>query len=158
MLGGIGGTSGADQYLLRDHLLSVDMLLNLQERLNLRAHYSDTSRDLLSRMWGEDTELEKFHEHYLSRVSVEYDERAGVLVIKAQAYAPQMAHAIAQALVEEGERFMNQMAHRLAKEQVAFLEQQLAEKHVVLDVKESAKPQPEPEVDDSLIEPSPSDK
>lgn len=126
LLGSLGGSSGADQLLLRDHLLSVDMLNKLDAALQLRAHYSDGARDVFSRMWAEDVPLERFHAYYLSRVSVELDERAGVLVIKAQAYDPGMAHAITTMLVEEGERFMNAMAHRLAEEQVQFLEQQVA--------------------------------
>lgn len=126
LLGG-GGASHADQMLLRDHLLSVDMLKKLDAVLNLRAHYSDWYRDPLSRMWFEDTPLEKFYLHYLARVSVEYDDYAGVLIIKAQGYDPQVAHAIATAMVEEGERHMNAMAHSLAQDQVAFLEKQVGD-------------------------------
>lgn len=130
-LGGLIGTvntsTQADQLLLREHLLSVDMLKKLDAKLNLRAHYSDTRRDLLSRMWFEDAEIEWFHRHYLSRVSVEFDDLADTLVIRAQAYDPKTAHAIAAILVEEGERFMNALAHNLAREQVAFLEREVAE-------------------------------
>lgn len=123
----LGGTSGnhTDQLLLRDHLLSVDMLKKLDARLDLRAHYSDWHRDPILRMWFKNTPMERFHDHYLARVSVEYDDYAGVLVIKAQAYDPKMAHAITSALVEEGERHMNAMAQSLAQDQVAFLEKQV---------------------------------
>lgn len=126
LLGG-GGASHADQMLLRDHLLSVDMLKKLDARFNLRAHYSDWHRDPLSRMWFEDTPMEKFYQYYLSRVSVDYDDYAGVLVIKAQGYDSKTAQAITTALVEEGERHMNAMAHSLARDQVAFLEKQVAD-------------------------------
>ena len=125
LLRGVGTVSSADQLLLRDHLRSVDMLKKLDAKLDLRSHYSDSRRDWLSRMWGRETEMEWFHRHYLSRVSIEYEESAGVLVIRAQAYAPEKAHAIASSLVEEGELFMNAMAHRLAMEQVSFLEDQV---------------------------------
>lgn len=125
LLGNIASNS-AEQLLLRDHLLSVDMLLKLDERLNLRAHYSDWSRDPISRLWFEDAPLENFYRHYLSRVSVELDSYSGVLFIKAQAYDPETAHAIATMLVEEGEAYMNAIAQRLAEAQVAFLEQQVS--------------------------------
>ena len=123
----LGGTSGnrGDQLLLRDYLLSVDMLQKLDASLQLRAHYSDTSRDPLARMWSSDLSMEWFHQYYLSRVSVELDEFAGVLVIKAQGFDANMAHAITSLLVQEGERFMNSMAHSLAQGQVAFLEGQV---------------------------------
>lgn len=127
LLGGVASNSRADQMLLRDHLLSVDMLKRLDAALGLRRHFSELRRDPLSRLWSENVSLERFHRYYHSRVSVEYDEHAGVLVIKAQAYDPEMAQAIASHLVQEGERYMNDMAHRLAREQVEFLEQQVVQ-------------------------------
>ncbi|MDB5750656.1 MAG: chain-length determining protein [Ramlibacter sp.] len=127
ILMGAGGASRVDQLLLRDHLRSVDMLRKLEDTLRLRAHYSDTSRDLFSRMWRKDASIEWFHRHYLGRTSIEYDDYAGVLIISAQAYDPKTAHAIAAMLVAEGESFMNKMAHDLARAQVGFLEQQVAQ-------------------------------
>ena len=125
----LGGTSGnrADQLLLRDHLLSVDMLKKLDVTLNLRSHYSDSQRDILSRMWSKDESIEDFHRHFLSRVSIEFDDYAGVLQIKAQGYDAKTAHALASQLVLEGERFMNGMAQGLAQDQVTFLEKQVAQ-------------------------------
>lgn len=127
LLPGVGTAGHTDQLLLRDHLLSVDMLEKLDDKLSLRDHYSDNARDLLSRMWYRDAPLEWFHRYYLSRIGIEFDEYSGVLVIKAGAYDPQTAQAIATMLVEEGERYMNALAHRLAHEQVAFLERQVSQ-------------------------------
>lgn len=125
LIGNINSGNQTDQLLLREYLLSVDMLKKLDAKLDLRSHYSDPERDFISRMWDRDNELEWFHRHYLSRVSVEYDEYAGVLVINTQAYEPAMAHAISSTLLEEGERFMNILAQNLAMEQVKFLEGQV---------------------------------
>jgi capsular polysaccharide transport system permease protein len=121
----LGGAPGSkDVLLLRDHLLSPDMLLALDQSLGLREHYS-SSYDVLSRMLYRDVPLEWFLHHYQSRVEVLYDEYSGVLNIRAQAYTPQMAQAIARAMLEEGERFMNELGHRLAREQVAFAEREV---------------------------------
>ncbi len=122
-----GGRNSQDLMLLREHMLSVDLRLNLDARLNLRAHYSDRKNDLLSRMWFEDASLEIFHRHYLSRVTIEKDDLSGVLRVGAQGYTPETAHAIATLLVAEGEKFMNEMGHRIARDQVVFLENQVAE-------------------------------
>lgn len=127
MLGGIGKISNSDQLLLREHLLSVDMLYKLDAALDLRSHYSDSRWDFASRMWFKDASIEWFHRHYLSRVSVEYDDYAGVVRISAQAYDPKTAQAIASMLVKEGERFMNEMSHSLARVQVEFLDKQVAQ-------------------------------
>ncbi len=138
---GSGGGNHADQMLLRDHLRSVDMLKRLDAKLNLRAHYSNWRHDPLSRMWFKDAPMELFHDYYLSRVSIEYEDYSGIVIIKAQGYDPETARAIATTLVEEGERHMNDMAHGLAQNQVAFLEKQVGEmaartnraRHALLD-------------------------
>ncbi len=130
MLLGGGGGGRTDQLLLRDYLYSVDMLKMLDSKLDLRAHYSDWHRDPISRMWFKDTPFEKFYSHHLSQVSVEYDDYAGVLIIKSEAYDPATAHAITKMMLEEGERHMNDMAHHLAQDQVAFLEKDVQEVNV----------------------------
>lgn len=125
MFGGSGGASRPDQLLLREHLLSVDMLNKLDATLDLRSHYSSSQRDFASRMWSKDTSVEWFHRHFLSRVKVEFDDYAGVLRIRAQAYDAATAQNIARMLVNEGERYMNELSHALARAQVGFLDKQV---------------------------------
>lgn len=125
LITGIAGVNRSDQLLLREYLLSVDMLKKLDAELDLRSHYSDKRQDLVSRMWFQDASMEWFHRHYLSRVSVEYDDFSGVLRIRVQAYDPQTAQSISGSLVQEGERYMNQLGHELAEVQVAFLTKQV---------------------------------
>jgi capsular polysaccharide transport system permease protein len=123
--GVVSSPNASDQLLLRDHLLSRDMLANLDARLELRKHFSDWRRDPFSRIWFDDMPLERFQAYMAGRVLVDYDEYTGVLVIRALAFDPETAHAMGAALVEEGERHMNGMAHALANEQVGFLEGQV---------------------------------
>lgn len=127
ILAGMGGGGRSEQLLLRDYLQSVDMLKKLDGKLHLREHYSDPSNDPLSRMWWSDESLERFHRYYLSRVHVDFDDYAGVLVIRAEAYDPETARAIVTMLVDEGEQAMNDMAHQLAQAQVTFLERQVGQ-------------------------------
>lgn len=127
LLAGAGpGNNRADQLLMRDYLLSMDMMNKLDAKLHLRAHYSDHRRDPLSRLWSAKATQEQFYRYYLSRVSVEFDDYSGVLVVKTQAYDPKMAQAINRMLLAEGEAYMNDIGHRLAQSQVSFLEGQVA--------------------------------
>lgn len=121
LVSGVATVDRANQLLLRDYLLSVDMLKKLDESLDLRTHYSSSDHDFVSRMWFQDASLEWFHRHYLRRVEVEFDDFSGVLRIKVQAYNPEMAQAITQQLVQEGERYMNVLGHEMAQVQVNFL-------------------------------------
>ncbi len=122
--GNVNGSRG-DQLLMRDHLLSQDMLRKLDTALNLRAHYSQPSLDPISKMWFKNAEIEWFYRYYLSRVSVDFDEYSGVLIIKSQAYDAKKAQAITKILLDEGENFMNHLAQNLAQNQVDFLEKQV---------------------------------
>ena len=127
LLSSMGGPNKSDQLLLSEYLLSVDMLKKLDKALNLRAHYSDSKWDFASRMWLGKYYLEWFHRYYLSRVSVTYDEISGVLRIQSQAYEPSIAYKITQLLVQDGEKFMNEMSHDLARVQVEFLNSQIVQ-------------------------------
>lgn len=123
LIAGVAGVNRTDQLLLREYLLSVDMLKKLDAELDLRAHYGDWGRDWFSRLWLKD--MEWFHRYYLSRVAIEYDDFAGVLRIRVQAYDPNKAKAITHLLVREGERYMNQIGHEMAETQVNFLDTQV---------------------------------
>ena len=125
LIGSQGGHSRPDQMLLRDYLLSMDMLRKLEARMQISAHYSSEQHDLFSRMWLIRPSIEWLHRHFLSRTSVEFDDYAGVLMIKAEAYDPNTAQAITQLMVREGEIFMDDMARNLARDQVTFLEKQV---------------------------------
>jgi capsular polysaccharide transport system permease protein len=123
----LGGTTSQskDVLVLQDYILSTEMLRALDSKLDLRSAYGD-SYDLLSRMLRRDVSFEWFHRHYQGRVETEFDETSGLLTVRAQAYTPEMALAIGRGIVEEGEKFMNELAHRLAREQVAFAEREVA--------------------------------
>lgn len=125
LISGNTGGNRTDQLLLREHLRSPDMAEKLDAELALRKHFGEQG-DWFTRLWsGEEATRENFYSYYLNRVQVEYDEFAGVLVVKSQAYEPEKAQQISAMLVQEGERFMNQMAHAIAQDQVIFLEGQV---------------------------------
>ncbi|MFM9935466.1 MAG: hypothetical protein ACKVOL_04635 [Novosphingobium sp.] len=134
--GGIGDLSGllsgvsasgnrGDQMLLRDHLLSIDMLKKLDAKLHLRAHYANPQRDLLSRLRSADQPIEKFHDYFLNRVRIDYDDYDGVLELRVEAFDAATAHNIVVEMLREGEAFMNDSDHKLASAQVGFLEEAL---------------------------------
>lgn len=128
-----GGGSSTDMLLLRDYLLSVDMLKKVDGYVDFRAHYSADRIDYFSSLASPDVSIEELHQYYLQQVSVELDDYAKVLRIKVSAFSPYMAHEIAAYMLKEGERHMNMMGQRLAEEQVAFLENQVSNLNVIFE-------------------------
>jgi capsular polysaccharide transport system permease protein len=120
--GGAGNTQ--DLLLLREHLLSVDMLKRVEQELEFREHYSENG-DPLARLRNPQGPIESIHKYFQRRVDVELDEYAGVLNIHVEAYTPEFAHRLSSLLLKAGEEHMNDMGHRLAAEQVRFLEGQM---------------------------------
>lgn len=126
------GASGySDLLLLREHLLSTDMLSKVQRELPFREHYSQNG-DLFTRLRDANAPIEELHKYFKKRVSVELDEYAGVLNITVEAFAPEFAQQLSQLLLKSGETHMNAMGQRLAEEQVRFLEGQVARLEVRL--------------------------
>lgn len=119
-----GGNSNSDLLLLREHLLSVDMLKKVQAELPFRQHYSENG-DFFARLHNANAPIEDLHDYYGKRVSLEMDDYSGVLNIEVEAFTPDFAHAVAQLLLTAGEAHMNEMGRRLAEEQVNFLERQI---------------------------------
>ena len=121
------GTSMAsveDQYMLQAHILSIDMLRQLNEKLDLRRAYSAPKLDFIFRMKADATQ-EKFLEYYDSRVEVVVDDASGLMRIRTQGFTPEIAQAVNQEVVAISERFINESSHRLARDQMSFAEAEL---------------------------------
>lgn len=126
---GAATPSRSDQLLLREYLLSEDMLGKLNAALDLRSHFSSHRWDPISRMWFKNAPPEWFYRYWLNRIDVDYDDYSGVLHIRAQAYDPKTAHAIVSMMVEEGQAHMNRLGHELAQSQVDYLATQVTLVH-----------------------------
>jgi len=121
---GTSSSSGEDQYMLQAHIQSVDMLRQLDERLNLREAYSTPKLDFVFRM-AADATLEEFLEYYRNRTEVTVRDASGLVTISTQGFTPDIAQAVNQVVVEISEQFINESSHRLARDQMAFAEEEL---------------------------------
>ncbi len=122
---GVGASSQTlDAQLVREFILSLDMLQYLDLEIALRKHYENKDADLFSRLWENDSQ-EDFLNFYRDHVTAEYDEQSAVLTINAQAFSPEFSQKIVEVLLKHSEEYINEISHRLAKEQVGFVENEL---------------------------------
>lgn len=124
MLGGINPPAREDTLYLREYIHSLDMLRYLDQRLDLRAAYGAEHVDLFYRLFPA-TSQEWFLEYYRSRVEASFDDITSLLTIRVQGFTPEFAHAMAEAILVESERFINEVSHRMARERMAFAESEL---------------------------------
>lgn len=124
--------SREDQYMLEAHILSSDMLRQVDDNLDLRNAYSSPMMDFLFRL-DESATQDEFLEYYRDRVEVTVDDTSGLLTIRTQGFTPEIAQAVNEEVVEISERFINESSHRLARDQMSFAESELAKARVRLD-------------------------
>lgn len=118
-------SSREDAMYLQEYILSYDMLDYLDRKLNLRKIYQSSKIDFISRL-DKDATKEEFLKYYKKHVDVLFDEFSGILTIKVFAYTAEDAKKINEAILEQCERYINGVSHKIAKEQLNFIEQELS--------------------------------
>jgi capsular polysaccharide transport system permease protein len=125
MLAGANPPARAETLYVREYVNTLDMLQYLDTELNLRQVYQAQKRDPFFRL-GEDASREETLDYFRSLIDVHLDETTGLLSVRVQAFEPALAQAINQAILTQSERFVNEISHRMAREQMAFAEGELA--------------------------------
>jgi len=129
LLSGFGVSTGSsDTELVRSYIYSNDMLEHLNTTLDIEAHYSSSDYDVFSRLEREPSR-EDLLSYYEDFVRVVIDDKSQVIEVSAQAFEPEFAKQITQAIVVRAEWFINEISRDLAKEQLEFVQQE----HQVVD-------------------------
>jgi capsular polysaccharide transport system permease protein len=124
VLAGLSPPSREDTLYLRQYIHSLGLLQKLEAQLQLRAHYESERLDLAARLWGNASQ-ERFLEYYRNRVEVELDDLSSTLTVRVQGFEPAFAQRVNQAILDESERFVNELSHKLARERLSFAEGEL---------------------------------
>lgn len=124
LLTGASPPSREETLYLKAYIHSLDMLNYLDGRLGLRKAYGSEGLDPFYRLW-DGVSQEWFLDYYRSRVNVSYDDIDGLLTIRVEAFDPALAQVMNRELLAQSERFINEISHRLAREQLAFAEAEL---------------------------------
>jgi capsular polysaccharide transport system permease protein len=133
LFGSSGPASRDDELLLEAHILSMDMLRQLDAKLGLREAFGAPLTDPFFRLSG-GARQEQFLSYYRDRVEVHVDERSGLIRIRTQGFTPELASALNQEIIAISERFINESSHRLAREQMEFAEGELKKARQELDL------------------------
>jgi capsular polysaccharide transport system permease protein len=124
LLAGVNPPSHEDTLILQEFVHSQGLLLKLDQRLGLRAHFAAERADLPLRL-SEDASLETFVRYYRDRVGVGFDDRAALLTLRVQGFDAAFAQRLNAAILEESELFVNESSHRIARERLRFAEGEL---------------------------------
>ena len=123
---GVPGTNGTaqDTAAVKDYILSVDMLNQLQTKLGIRQHYASSDYDWFSRLGMHDSQ-EEFLAYFQDKVEVLYEVESGIVTLKAKAFEADKAREVAAMILELSEQLVNSMSERIASDSVQFAQREL---------------------------------
>ena len=116
-----------DTYSVHDFIRSRDALRELDERLGLRAAWSDATIDPINRFPGLDPDdsFEALHRYYRRQISIEYDTVSSISLLRVRAFTAQDAQRVNEMLLEMGERLVNHMNLRSRRDLIEVAEQEV---------------------------------
>lgn len=122
---GLGNVvSSEDERILLSYIQSPDLLKHLDNKLNLKDHYSRASLDFLSNL-SASASREEFLDYYRSKVSINMDTQTGFLKLEAQAFSPEFSLAIMKEILISAEKFVNEISITMANQQVEFMKKEV---------------------------------
>ena len=124
LLMGAGPASREETLYLREYITSHDMLQLLNERLQWTEHFQQQRGDLFFSL-SKDTSREDQLKFYQKMVTATYDETTGLLHVQVQALEAGMSRQILSVVLEASERFVNEVSHSIAREQMTFAQREL---------------------------------
>lgn len=124
LLTGANPASREETLYLREYITSNDMMLLLEDRLHWVEHYQNQRSDVL--FWlQKDSSREDLLKYYQRMVQAKYDETNGLLSVEVQALTPEMSKLMLTTILDASERFVNEMSHSIAREQMGFAKGEL---------------------------------
>lgn len=121
---GVPPSSKEDVMHVKEYIHSLDMLNILNDHINLRYLYEKQTLDPFFRLYS-NMNQESYHNYYKNRIDLSYDEATGLLKMKVEGFEPSDAQLIATEVLQEVDRFINELSHKISREQMAFSEDEL---------------------------------
>jgi capsular polysaccharide transport system permease protein len=117
--GTFGSGSREDAGIVRDYILSHDMLNEIEKRIDIRAHYGAPEVDWLSRLPAGASD-EDLLEYFQDRVEVIIDSQSNISTLRVRAFDRETARTIARHLLALSERLVNEMSERISEDTLRF--------------------------------------
>ena len=124
LIGLSGSSSDKDALVLKKFIEGRGMLAYLDKELDLRSHFQSTSIDFWSRL-AEDASLEKFLEHFLGYLLVEYDVESKILSFSFQGFDRQFSQKLLKKTLERSQQFIDRLNKEVTREQLHFFDEEI---------------------------------
>lgn len=112
-------------FMVADYLSSPQAISDIEQKLDIRAMFSDSRIDRLARL-PQDASQERLARYWRGQISTNFDMMTGLTTVTIRAFSPEDALALAAEMVVLSETLINELNLRPLADSVAFLEGQVA--------------------------------
>lgn len=122
----ISSGTASDLDILHEYITSQRMIEAVDARIGLRDIYRKPSFDPVFAL-NEDASIEDLLRYWNRMVHVSFDQHAGIIAIRAEAFTPDDARAVANAILEESSHLVNELSEQARQDAIRFAGVDLAE-------------------------------
>lgn len=124
-----------DALLVVNYIHSLDMARLINQEMNLKDYYQKNG-DFASQLYGWASQ-EDYLNYVRNHIEINHDELSGIIRIDAQAFDPEFAQQLVALIIEKSEQFVNAINHKLANQQMKFVQTELERAQIkLLNVKQ----------------------
>lgn len=124
LMSAVPGNASRDVLLVREYILSRDMLRHLVAEHGFLDHFAQPEADWVSRL-APDAPFEDVYDYYLDHVTVVHDTESGVLTLHVQAFDAASAHRFGEAILAASERMVNELSDTARQDGMRLAETEL---------------------------------
>ncbi len=125
LLGAVPGSGAArDIVVVREYVLSRDMLELLMRDHGFVEHYGAERIDYFSRL-GADEPSEDIYDYYLDQIEVQHDELGSTLTLRVRAFSSADARRISEAILAAAEAKVNAMDEEARDDKIALAQREV---------------------------------
>jgi len=111
----VANPDSQDVLVVSDYIESMEMALYLDEKLQLREHYSDDSLDFVSRLTDISND-EEYLDYLRGMIDINYEETSSIISITTRAFSPGLAHDINREIIVRSELLINRLSDRIVED------------------------------------------
>ena len=129
-LGALTGLAGPvsstrDALIIKDFIESREVIERTRDDFDFKGLYARKDKDWLSRL-EEDASIEDILEYWQKKVTVEFDQSSGIVILSVWAYEREQAVMITNAILKESELLVNNISKKAREDSLVFARQELS--------------------------------
>ncbi|MEE9309646.1 MAG: hypothetical protein V3U64_01370 [Cocleimonas sp.] len=128
-LGALTGLPGSvastrDALIIKDFIESREVIERTRDDFDIKALYARTDKDWPSRL-EQDASIEDVLEYWQRKVTVEFDQASGIVILSVWGYEPEQAVMVTKAILKESEILVNNISILAREDSLVFAKKEL---------------------------------